>query len=207
MDKPHSYFSRSGGEIASLLPARIKSVLELGCGTGSISKWIKDRYGANVLGIELCESPAREASRVLDTVIIGDVETLTLDVPSGSIDLVLCLDVLEHLRDPWTVTKRLAALVRPGGYFITSIPNVQHFSMVLRVLFGRWRYQQTGPMDSTHLRFFCRSTAIEMLQNAGLRIDMIKPALPKYERLANVCTLGLLRRFLTLQFLIRAIRD
>ena len=206
LEIPYSYYSRSGGEIINLLPSKVERFLELGCGTGSISHWIKDHYRAHVIGIELCEAPAREAALHLDHVIVGDIEKLSLNIPTGSLDLVLCLDVLEHLNDPWTVTKRLAGLLRTGGYFITSIPNIQHYSMVLRVLCGRWSYQATGLMDKTHLRFFSRSTAIEMLNDADLDIDRVEPTLPRYERIANIATLGILQRFWTLQFLIRGVK-
>ena len=69
-------------------------------------------------------------------------------------DCLVFGDVLEHLVDPWAVLARLARLVCDGGQILACIPNVQHYSVIVSLLRGKWDYQDEGLLDRTHLRFF-----------------------------------------------------
>jgi SAM-dependent methyltransferase len=89
-----AYYSALRSDIVTLLPQQVSRSLEVGCGTGSTSAWIKQKYGAYVAGVELCEDAAHEAEKLMDMVQIGDVENMPLPFPPRSFDLILCLDVL-----------------------------------------------------------------------------------------------------------------
>ena len=79
----------------------------------------------------------------------------TLDNPKNHFDLIMCLDVLEHLVDPWKTLSRLADHLKPGGTVIASIPNVRHARNLLSLLFmGKWEYKEQRLLDKTHLRVF-----------------------------------------------------
>src|SRR5262249_4255835 len=77
---------------------------------------------------------------------------------------------LEHLVDPWAVLKRQARLLKPDGQVIACIPNVQHWSMAVRVLRGDWVYEDSGLMDRTHLRYFSLETIVELFRSWGLHV-------------------------------------
>jgi len=49
----------------------------------------------------------------------------------GLFDTILCLDVLEHVSDPWSVVNQLVSMLAPGGVIIASIPNVRNYRLVL----------------------------------------------------------------------------
>ncbi len=111
--------------------------------------------------------------------------------------MILALDVLEHLVDPWTVVAKLDRLLRPGGVLVASIPNVRHHSVVVPLLFkGGWRYLPMGPLDRTHLRFFTRSTAIELVETSGMRVDKIDAVMSARSRVVSRLTLSIARPFL-----------
>lgn len=208
LTKPEWYFTHARREIAPLLPAQIGRVLEIGCSNGSTLAWLKAEHGATwIVGVEYEPKVAAEASTRLDACWTGDVETMTLPIDPGSLNLILCLDVFEHLRDPWTVAKQLTPLLRKGGCLITSIPNARNLALVKQlVLHGRFDYAPEGIMDETHLRWFTRQTAIELVEGAGLVVDAVEiPARrdPRV-RVKNVLTLGLLREFWDFQYIIRA---
>ena len=209
--KTHDYFHHSRrDQILPLLPAQCERILEVGCGAGTtlahlkasgIAKWIG--------GVELFPSAAAEAAEVLDYIRQGNIETLELGLDAGSLDVVLCLDVLEHLVDPWATIRKLTALLRPGGMLIASLPNVRHIKVVMPLLLrGEWTYGSFGLLDRTHLRFFTRGTATQLIETAGLRVDAIRPiglAWTPLKRFVRAVTLGQLDDLLTFQYLLRGV--
>lgn len=174
-DASEPYFSRARTDALELLPTAPARVLEIGCGSGATLAELRRRFpGAYLAGVELFADAAAKARSVADEVLTADIEQETLPFAEASFDAILCLDVLEHLRDPWTVVARLKTLLRPGGVLIASLPNIQHWSVWLPLaLAGRWRYVDEGILDRTHLRFFTRESAAALLAGAGLRVDRI----------------------------------
>jgi SAM-dependent methyltransferase len=211
-EKATTYFDRVRTQILPLLPAgRVDRVLEVGCGSGDTLAYLQANDRCRWTGgVELFPEAAEIARGRLDDVYEGNIEQIALPIAPASLDVVLCLDVLEHLVDPWSTTSRLARLLKPGGVLIASIPNVRHFRVVLPLLFrGRWDYAQFGLMDRTHLRFFTEHTARHLLRQAGLRVDAVhKSGLDSaHKRAAVVLSAGLLEPLLVFQYLIRGVRD
>ena len=147
-------------------------VLDLGAADGSVARALKKR-GCTVWGIEQDEQAAEAASQVCDRVIVADLEAKEAFEPLGSetFDVVLALDVLEHLRDPAPVLKCAASYLTPGGIAVVSIPNVTHGALRLSLLEGRFNYTEQGLLDRTHLRFFDRHAAEQLISEAGLTIS------------------------------------
>ncbi len=207
------YYSRVRKEILPLLPAAAGRYLEIGCGAGATLAFIRDQgLSTWAGGVEYSpEAAALAAAKGFDYLRQGDVEGLELGIEPASLDVILCLDVLEHLRDPWAVAARLAGLLKPGGVMIASLPNIRHYKIVLPLLFaGRWDYQDAGILDRTHLRFFVRNTAAALLHQAGLEVEAIHPhggLKPwKLKWLLNKLCLGALTDLFAEQFLLRARR-
>jgi 2-polyprenyl-3-methyl-5-hydroxy-6-metoxy-1,4-benzoquinol methylase len=208
-DKGMQYYSHVRHEIAPLIPANCERILEIGCGQGDTLLWLKNTqpHCQWLGGVELFPDPGRIAQERLDWFCAGNIETLDLPIEKGSLDLILCLDVLEHLVDPWAVVAKLHTFLKPGGAIVASIPNVRFFRASLDlVVFGNWQYTQEGILDKTHLRFFTKKTAIDLMQSSGLHCDqMIGKGLEKGRkaRWLNFLTCGLLQPFFEFQYLIR----
>jgi SAM-dependent methyltransferase len=154
------------------LVGRRQRVLELGCSTGYMSRVLTERFGCVVTAVERDAAAAREASAVCRRVIVADLEDGIWHQPleAASFDVVLCADVLEHLRDPARVLAGLRRLLARGGRLVASIPNVTHVGVVAELLQGRFTYRSSGLLDETHLRFFTRRTMYERFERAGFRI-------------------------------------
>ena len=102
--KDNEYFNNIRTEILPLFPQKIDRLLEVGCGSGNTLKYIKDNYQCDwACGVELVHEVAEIARSKVDLVIEGDIEKLDLPIEPASLDVILCLDVLEHLFDPWMV--------------------------------------------------------------------------------------------------------
>lgn len=204
-NKPDDYFSAFRQEIFPLLPSHSGRVLDLGCGSGETSSQLKKMGKCDwVCGIEGQKEISLAARNKLDSVIHTNLDQFDF-VFDEPFDLVLALDILEHLVDPWSAVKKVHGLLRPGGVFLVSLPNVRHLRVLLPLLFkGDWRYQTEGILDSTHLRFFTLKTAKELLESAGFKIKNIDHTGAKQglSRWANWLTFGAFKEFFILQNLI-----
>lgn len=170
---PHdlSYYSHARPEILALVPMSVRHVLDVGCGAGRLGEAIKARQGAKVVGIELDGAAAEVAKGRLDRVVVGDVERIEPDFQSGAFDCLVCGDVLEHLEDPGRFLRRAREWLQPDGVLVASVPNVRHHQVVAGLLEGNWTYESAGLLDETHLGFFTRRDAIDLLEGAGYRVE------------------------------------
>jgi len=192
------------------LPPDADKILEIGCGAGATLSFIKSIGKCRwVGGIELVPEAAKRAGEQLDWLLEGDVEQLEIPLENGSVDVILCLDVLEHLVDPWTIISRLHRKLKLGGSLIASIPNVRNLKIILPLLIrGTWTYEDSGLLDRTHLRFFTKSSARELVECSGLLVDRIETTgMFGKVAIANSITLKLFEELFAVQYLIRAGRE
>jgi 2-polyprenyl-3-methyl-5-hydroxy-6-metoxy-1,4-benzoquinol methylase len=147
-------------------------VLDVGCATGYLAAELA-RRGCRVTGVEADPVVAERARLHCDALVVGDVEDddcrrALADL--GPFDVVLCGDVLEHLHDPWSALRALAALAARDGRVVLSVPNVAHWTGRRAVARGRFPYAEHGLFDRTHLRFFTRASAAELARRAGFAV-------------------------------------
>jgi 2-polyprenyl-3-methyl-5-hydroxy-6-metoxy-1,4-benzoquinol methylase len=165
-----SYYTHARPEIRALVPLSAQRVVDVGCGEGLVGAALKaERPGLQVRGIEITEA-AELAKTRLDAAVQGTAEaTPPPDWPAP--DCVIFADVLEHLVDPWDALRVWGDRLEPGGTAVISLPNVAHWSVVSSLILGRFAYEQEGIMDRTHLRFFTRDTAVQLIEKAGFVVD------------------------------------
>ncbi len=207
--KTPDYFKNVRREILPLLPSNVDRIFEVGCGAGDTLSYLKQTGRCNWAGgIELFHHAAETARGKVDFVLEGSIEKDGLPFNSNSIDVILCLDVLEHLVDPWAVVSHLHTLLKPGGLMICSIPNVRNFRVILPLIFyGKWSYTAYGILDKTHLRFFTKESAISLVQCSGLVVDKVLPTgFEKWDkvRVINLLSLSMFKPMFDYQYLIRA---
>jgi SAM-dependent methyltransferase len=171
--KKVDYFGLSRTEIAPLLPQRAGRVLELGCGSGGTMAWLRTvRSVDHAVGIELVPAMAEAARAAFDTMVTGSIDELGQVERLGPFDLILALDVLEHIVDPADLVRKYARLLAIGGRFIVSVPNVGHYSVSLPLFArGSWDYADVGILDRTHLTFFDEREARNLFAGSGLEIE------------------------------------
>lgn len=168
------YVTNPRDEIASLLPAGIRSVLEVGCGRGGFGSSLRRTYGdrADLVAVEPVpeQAEAARAAGVWDAVHHGYFPD---DLPPGCgpFDLIVFNDVLEHMVEPWAALRACHDHLVPGGRILATIPSIQYAPALIKVARGRWDYTDDGTLDRTHLRFFTRATMVEMFEDCGYRVD------------------------------------
>lgn len=165
------YYAFSRPDVQRLVNTDSKRILDVGCGAGMLGGSLKQERGVEVWGVEYVPEVAKVAAGRLDRVISGGIEDALAQLPDGYFDTIICADVLEHLVDPWQVLNDLKAKLAPGGELVASIPNIRHWSVVSRLLEGRWEYADAGILDRTHLRFFTWHDCMLMFEKAGYSIN------------------------------------
>jgi SAM-dependent methyltransferase len=199
-----NYYRHVRVDIEPLLPATARCILDLGAGTGATSAWLKSRYpGCKTVALEGNAAVMEELSQNVDKAILVDLNENLPDVASP--DLILCLDVLEHLVDPLKVLTQITRRMQQSGTVIVSLPNVAHASVSIPLLLkGRFEYQDAGILDRTHLRFFDRRSAIALLNKAGLTVSngvRVGPRNPRSWAI-DAITCGMVRDHLTRQYVL-----
>jgi SAM-dependent methyltransferase len=201
--RPVCYYEQARPEVAALVPAECRRVLEVGCGCGELGRLLRSR-GHHVTGIELVPEMAERAQRWLDRVETADIETDGFPFLPNSFDAVIFADVLEHLIDPWRVLWEAAGVLAGGGVVVASIPNVQNIDVLRRLLRGRWEYRERGILDRGHLRFFTLHTIHDLFAKAGLTLEHVGHRYRRswWRELLCFLTAGRARAFWTRQYLV-----
>ena len=154
--------------LADLLPVGSR-VLDVGCGTGSVSRRIADIRNAKIIGIEP-NSYRAAAARARGLEVYQESFTSALVERLEPFDVVLFADVLEHVADPGSFLQLARSALLPGGSVVASVPNVAHWTVRLDLLCGRFEYQPAGIRDATHLRWFTADTVKSLFETNGLRV-------------------------------------
>ena len=155
------------------MPPNARTIVEVGCSSGALAreyKKINDR--CRYIGVDVMSQYIPLARRYCDSVLEMDIEAVDEDRLRESLpgDCWIFGDTLEHLRDPWALLGRIRNVIAADGCIVACIPNAQHWSVQARLNCGEFRYEESGLMDRTHLRWFTRETILEMFQQAGFRI-------------------------------------
>jgi SAM-dependent methyltransferase len=172
--------SESHRLVLDAVPAGAR-VLDVGCATGYLAAEL-GRRGCTVDGVEVDPAAAEQARAHCREVVVGDLEApathaaVEAMLGGAAPDVVLCADVLEHLRDPWSVLAWLRTLPAAEGEVIISVPNIAHWTARRALLRGRFDYAEFGLFDRTHLRFFTRDSARELATRAGFAVRQERPA-------------------------------
>lgn len=202
------YYSNVRNDILQMLEGTGLRILEIGCGTGSTLLSARETgVASKIIGAEYVEEVAAIArKRGLKKVYSGDFSLAAKKILAheGQVDAILFGDVLEHMVDPWTALAQAKTLLVEGGQIVASIPNFRYWRVMYNIFFkGTFQYQADGIMDKTHLRFFCRKNILEMI-GKEYHITKIRNTFPKSGKFINAVSLGLLKEFGTLQYLISA---
>ena len=168
--KDAKYFEWDRPDVLAMIPRSAQRVADLGCGGGRLGELLKARQATEVWGVERDPRAAARASQRLDHVLNKNLDDDAWTLPTGAMDVVVCADVLEHLRHPGKLLQRCQSWLAPGGCVIASLPNVQHHSVVAGLLDGNLTYEPAGLLDEDHVRLFTRREIDKLFFRAGFRI-------------------------------------
>lgn len=158
-----------------------KTVLEVGCSSGSQTRILTNELNCKVTCVEIDEKTAEKAKEFCDNVIVGSIENIDLATIASAktFDVITFSDVLEHLVFPSDTLRRVLSLLKDDGYILASIPNIVHASIIFEMIHGNFDYRRYGLLDDTHIKFFTKRSIIYTFENAGLVIEEVHRVLRK----------------------------
>jgi len=165
MDKNVNYHSLPRHEILKLISAAPNRVLDIGCGKGGVAKMLRQKYpGLHVVGFDKYVDESFNYSDYFSEFHNLDLLGEWPEIDYTNFDLVLLLDILEHLTDPHVVLLKLSKVLKTGTNVIISLPNFHHYSNLVDIIkTGRFKYRESGILDHTHFRFFGREDARDLI--------------------------------------------
>lgn len=192
--------------ISELVENRSK-VLDIGCATGKLVEYLKQNKQCRVFGVEVSSDMALEAGKRCGGITCVDIESCeNLPFEKESFDIIILADVLEHLKRPDIVLRKIIPYLKSNGYLLFSIPNIAFVSVRFNLLFGKFRYTEYGVLDKTHLRFFTLKTARGLIEECGLKIILLEGYNQVRARYFILRPLGrILKTFFATDFIIKAV--
>lgn len=155
-----------------------RRVLDVGCGGGLLSEALAAR-GAVVTGIDAAASlvavasaHAAEGGHAITYLAMTAEEHVVPD--DGRYDVVVCMELLEHVPDPAALVHALGRLVRPGGDIFLSTLNRTPRAYVHAVLAAEYLLRLL-PVGTHDYRQFLRPAELaRFLRDAGLAVREIR---------------------------------
>jgi 2-polyprenyl-3-methyl-5-hydroxy-6-metoxy-1,4-benzoquinol methylase len=153
------------------LETKPSNILEVGCDMGENLIMLKNLYpDASLYGIEL-NGNAVEIAKTFANVVQGNIETDIIPFKAVKFDFIIFGDVLEHLRNPEETVRMCREYLTENGRIVSSIPNVQHISILNNLLKGRFPYAEQGLLDKTHIHLFTGYEIMQMFAKTGYTIE------------------------------------
>jgi 2-polyprenyl-3-methyl-5-hydroxy-6-metoxy-1,4-benzoquinol methylase len=166
-----------------------EKIIDIGCGHGGVcEKLIKDGY--EVYGIEINDdaivSLKRKGFKILKYDLNHEI------IIKEEFDIVLLLDILEHMFNPLFLFDQAKKLTRNRGYIIVSVPLyfdlIDRFKILFtgsvismdNLCYGKEHYKKFRSYNYDHIRFFRPYEMIELGSSLDLKIDKIEYQRPAY---------------------------
>lgn len=148
-----------------------QEVIDIGCGEGYLARELK-KMGNRISGIDVLPTAAETSAldRYYSADLDDGISSVVKQLGGKRFTRAILLDVLEHLKRPERILDECHDVLDREGHLIISVPNIANISVRLSLLLGQFNYTERGIMDRTHLRFFTRKTAREMITSCGYEI-------------------------------------
>jgi SAM-dependent methyltransferase len=153
--------------LALIAPPKQTRLLDLGCGNGSLSQQLA-LLGYEVVGIENSASGIQAARMAV--IECQFIQASIYDLPAEldhSFDLVISVEVIEHLCYPRELLRAAKRCLKPGGQLILTTPYHGYWKNLAIALCGKTDQHFNPLWDSGHVRFFSTATLTQLLREEG----------------------------------------
>jgi 2-polyprenyl-3-methyl-5-hydroxy-6-metoxy-1,4-benzoquinol methylase len=155
-----------------------RRVVDLGCGEGALAQRLHE-LGYDVVAADIDQAAFKAAGPRFVPIDLNDTEAVTRFAfhEGRAIDLVLAVEVIEHLRDPWSLLAACRKMCGPDTMLIITTPNVASWwGRFWFLLTGQlWGFQPESWRDPGHINPIAQTEMLGMLANCGFECLRIVP--------------------------------
>lgn len=186
---------------AALFAGEGRRMLDVGFGKGSFLELVRGRF-VEQHGVDLDPEGFTHCAGRGFRLVLADLDRAGLPYREACFDLVSCLDVLEHVREPPQLLAEAFRVLAPGGKVIVATPNIRYYRHLWSIVVkGRFPMTSDDPRwyDGGHLHSFTSADLAHLAREAGFT-DIQREPIVNRDRLARWAPLlgrSFIREFLT----------
>lgn len=158
---------------------QIRVALDYGSGAGVMLPFLS-KIAVRVVAVDKVIAPTARLCEYykLDNVELHELDTLPIPLPDGSVDLILSLDVQEHIKALQESTRELVRVLKPGGRLVVSGPSespLYKFSRLLagfrkRATYHRWNVDDVNKALEAHLTLIQKKTLLRPVRQFDISV-------------------------------------
>jgi len=151
-----------------------KKALDVGCGEGGLTRMLWEK-GYKSFGIDVDQEKIETAKKRFGATELNFEmqDAAALKFPDKSFDLVLCLELIEHIDDPEGLLIEIARVLKPGGTLVISTPNRFSPEGLAGRILARIRGRRWDAWDESHQRVFSSHEFLRLLNKKGFKPNKI----------------------------------
>lgn len=160
-------------KIKNLLSLSSKTkILDIGCGIGSYLNYACHLSGCSGVGVDRLEDVITVARRVnnyyklQNQFVVSDIDNYLSGLTKQRFDLILCIEVIEHLENPQAVLAKCISILTPQGKLILSVPTAPVHQWLFKIERDRFSYG----VDRHVVDGYTEGTLTNFVKNANARI-------------------------------------
>lgn len=151
-------------------------VLDLGCSSGLIGRYLKKYKKCEVYGADINEDLIKIAKKDKSYEEIYNIDFDNLNDKNNPFkknffDVIILADIIEHLKYPDNLLIFISELLKPNGMILLSLPNIGHQNIIVNLLNGNFNYADLGLLDNTHIRFFTDKSFYDFINNINEKMQ------------------------------------
>lgn len=145
--------------ILALIPEDAVNILDIGCGQGELAE-VLQKDNKHISGVDISSQALDMAGDYLDEKFCFNVEDefWPEELLVKNFDCIIASEVVEHLFEPSNFLKKIKQVLQPQGVLVLTTPNFLFWKNRLKMLFGKFEYEESGFYDKGHISFFTRSS-------------------------------------------------
>ena len=157
-------------------------IFDLGCGDGSVGALLKENYEITIDGCDISDVAVDRARNHYRTAYQLNIDDEDIPVESGSYDVAICTDVLEHTLSPIHALTEIQRILKDDGVTVVSVPNYGFIRYRIHSMVGKI---PSVIHDKRHYSTFTVSHLQDLLSDSGLDVQTTL-GISRLQRLAKI---------------------
>jgi 2-polyprenyl-3-methyl-5-hydroxy-6-metoxy-1,4-benzoquinol methylase len=148
--------------------AKPLKVLDVGCSSGWFLSRICSRYSSfKATGVDVYKDAILYASKLYPHITFQYADVHSLPFRKNSFDIVLCTNVLEHVKEPKLVLSEIRRVMRPDG---TAFIGMDSENLLFSIVWYVWVRTKGGIWKGAHLYKYREGDLDDLYKSAGFKI-------------------------------------